>query len=40
MDKNKKNHLKKSDKSKDKNIIQKISNIDSNILSINNKDIY
>ena len=34
MDKNKKNHLKKSDKSKDKNIIQKISNIDSNILSI------
>ena len=34
MNKNKKNHLKNIDKAKDKNIIQKISNIDSNILSI------
>ena len=34
MDKNKKNNLKKSNKVKDKNIIQKIANIDSNLLSI------
>ena len=34
MNKNKKNHLKNIDKAKDKNIIQKISNIDSNLLLI------